>query len=97
MKFWLAWNLLIEQNEDIALRFRIEDIDAQWPGMCERLGIEYKPIPSVLPRDYGTSGERGPRRVVPLNFDEMEAIDYEAAKRVREMAERYGYNTEESL
>ena len=97
MKFWLAWNSLIEQNEDVALRFRVEDIDAQWPGMCDRLGIECKPIPDALPRDYGTSGETGPSAPVPLGFDEMEAIDLETAKRVREMAERYGYNTKETL
>ena len=97
MKFWLAWNSLIEQNEKIAFRFRIEDVDSQWPEMCDRVGIKCKPIPDAYPRDYGTSGETGPSRIVPLSWAEMEEFDLETAKRVREMAERYGYNIEETL
>jgi len=97
MLFWVAWNELIEKTGEAALCFRVEDVDARWPEMCDRLGIPYKPISSKIPRDYGACQETGPRRLVPLNFDDMEAIDLETAKRVREMAERYGYDVKETL
>lgn len=96
MLFYVAWNELIERNERIDHRFRIEDIDDEWPGLCSRLDIECKPVPEALPRNYGTT-ETGPNAPVPLNYEEMEAIDLEAAKRVREMAERYGYDVKEKL
>ena len=97
MLFWVAWNELIEKTGEAALCFRVEDVDARWPEMCDRLDIPYKPISSKIPRDYGACQETGPRRLVPLNFDDMEAIDLETAKRVREMAERYGYDVKETL
>jgi hypothetical protein len=87
MLFWVAWNELIEENEDISYRFRIEDIDEEWPEIRNRMGIadEHEAVPNV-PRDYGSS-----RKLEPLSWDDMTAIEPTAAKSVRAMAERYGY------
>jgi hypothetical protein len=89
MQFWVAWNELIEKNKP-EFFFRIEDIDAVWPEICERLGIEDKPEVPPYPRDYGTV-YRGQQAIAPMTWDEMKSIDNETYLRVREMAARYGY------
>ena len=89
MLFWVAWNELIEKNNPDFF-FRIEDIDAAWPEICERLGIEGKPEVPPYPRNYGTV-YTGQQAVVPMTWDEMKSIDNETYLRVREMAARYGY------
>jgi hypothetical protein len=86
MLFWVAWNELIEKNEEIAYRFRVEDIDAEWPTIRERLGIEADPEVPPVPRDYGHA-----KSIAPLSFEDMEAIDASTAFAVRVMSERYGY------
>jgi hypothetical protein len=90
MKFWVAWNELIEKNEKIDLFFRLENIDAVWPEICSRLGITGSPAVPAIDRDYGTIG-RGQQAVVPVTWDEMKSIDNETHLRVRDMAARYGY------
>lgn len=91
MLTWVKWNELIEKNEKIDFFFRIEDIDEVWPTIKERIGADQNlEIPDALPRNYGTF-ETGPRKTVPLSYEEMNEIDPLAASRVREMAERYGY------
>jgi hypothetical protein len=95
MRFWVAWNELIEHNETIDFFFRIEDIDAVWPEIRRRLGISGYPEVPRVERDLGTA-EHGVQHVQPLSFEQMDAIDLEAAKRVREMAARYGYSDEET-
>ena len=89
MLFWVAWHELIEKNEKVDYFFRVEDIDVEWPVMCRRMEIPEREMPAVE-RDLGTV-ETGPRRTMPLSFDEMDAIDPSAARAVRDMAERYGY------
>ena len=89
MAFWVAWNELIEDNNPDFF-FRIEDIDAAWPEICERLGIENEPSVPPYPRDYGTV-YTGQQAVVPMTWDEMKSIDNATYLRVREMAARYGY------
>jgi len=91
MLFWVAWNELIEQNEKIDLFFRVENVADKWEEICQRTGIAAgTPIPDLGENDYG-SQEHGPRRPTFMPWEKMESIDLEAAKRVREMAERYGY------
>jgi hypothetical protein len=90
MRFWVAWNTLIERNEDIALRFRIEDIDSHWAEIKERLGIDPEKAMPEVDRELGTV-EKGPNRVKPMSWEQMKdvsEVDYIA---VREMADRYGY------
>jgi hypothetical protein len=90
MQFWVAWNELIEKNEKIDFQFRIEDIDAQWPEIKSRLGIPAdKEFPN-MDRDYGTV-LTGVQAVQPMTWDEMKSIDATWGRRVREMAECYGY------
>lgn len=89
MKTWVAWNELIEQNETIDLFLPIEEIDAHWYTIREKLGIEQMLVPEV-PRDLGRV-ETGPREVKPLSFDDMRRIDEESAEAVIKMAHRYGY------
>lgn len=90
MKLWVAWNELIERNEKIDLFFRIEDIDARWDEMCESVGLPADTELHDVDRTYGTL-EKGPRRTMPMTWDEMKSIDAEAARAVRDMARRYGY------
>jgi hypothetical protein len=91
MKFWVTWNSLIEQNERVDLRFRMEDIDDYWKGMKGRLGIPAdKVIPDAYPRDYGSNGQPH-ERPQPMTWDEMKSLDEPTYRAVREMAQRYGY------
>jgi hypothetical protein len=90
MKFWVAWNELIEKRESIDLFFRIEDIDEMWPVLCERLGLDGVGGGLGYPKDLG-SIENIRQRPVPMTWDEMKSIDNETYLRVREMATRYGY------
>lgn len=90
MKFWVAWNELIEKNEKIDLFFRVEDIDDVWPEICEQLGItDHAEVPPI-PRDTGHD-ETGPRENKGMTWDEMKALNEVTYLRVREMAARYGY------
>lgn len=88
MLMWVRWNELIEENEQIDLFFRIEDVHEHWAEMGRRLG--FKPEPITLTTEFGTF-EKGPRRTQPLSFDDMRQIDADAAEAVIKMAERYGY------
>ncbi len=89
MKHWVAWNELIEKNQP-GFFFRIEDIDAVWPEICERLGVvDGRPVPKI-PRDLGSVPDHN-QSVIPMTWDEMKSIDNETYLRVREMAARYGY------
>ncbi len=90
MKFWLAWNELIEKNHSIDLFFRVEDIDNRWGDICDLLSIEGHATPPPTPRDMG-SDSNPKMRPVPMTWDEMKSIDNETYERVREMAVRYGY------
>ena len=89
MQFWVAWNELIESNNPEWF-FRIEDIDAVWPEICERLGVDGVGNGLGYPRDLG-SIENVKQRPVPMTWDEMKSIDNTTYLRVREMAARYGY------
>jgi hypothetical protein len=96
MRFWVAWNELIEKNEDIAFRLRVEAIDDHWDEIKRRLGIDPdKAMPDVA-RDTGTL-EKGPNRIRPMCWDEMKSLDEETTEKIQIMAERYGYNTQEAL
>ena len=90
MRFWVAWNELIEKNEKIDWFFRIEDINEVWPELCERLDIIGTDAVPAIPRNYGTIGT-GQQQVTPMTWDEMKSIDNETYLRVRKMAARYGY------
>jgi hypothetical protein len=84
-RYWLAWNDVIESN-DIDFRFRIEDIDAAWPEMCRRFGIEAE-RPSVG-SDYGAV----PLKKLKRERERVEWSDlgiYEEPVRLK--AKEYGY------
>ncbi len=98
MKFWVAWNQIIESN-DIDFRIRVEDVESRWDEIRDRLGIvdpEYATCPQI-PKDTGHH-DHGPNKGYrPMSFDELESVDLETAKRVREIAERYGYDITKEL
>ena len=45
VRYCYGWNLLCESQAE--WMYRIEDIDVVFPEMCNRLGIEPRPVPSV--------------------------------------------------
>ncbi len=92
MKFWVAWNKLIEQNESIDLRLRVENFDTRWADICCSLDIAAgTAIPNVN-RNYGTALE-GQQAVQPMSWDEMKSLDADVAAEVKAMAHRYGYQS----
>lgn len=94
MHFWLEWNQRIEQNV-ITEFFRIEDLDVRWPSLCETLGIAEQPMVKI-DKTYGTV-ETGPRRTMPMGWDEMKSIDAGLTENIQAMAERYGYDIHQEI
>jgi len=84
MKLWLVLNSHIEQYADY--RYRVEDIDTEWPKLCNMIGIKNQPIPNI-PRNTHT--RKGHFRA--LSWHELEFRDNELTKYIKEMAVRYGY------
>lgn len=94
MKFWVAWNELIEKNESIDFHFRVEDVEVRWTEIRERLGVDPDMECPKIPKNHGHI-DHGPNKgYYPMTFDEMRAIDLEAAEAVIKMAHRYGYTEE---
>lgn len=95
MKFWVAWNELIEKNEKIAFRIRVEDVEERWDEICERLSIDQtNPDHATCPKIGKSYGhiDHGPNKgYKPMTFQEMFDIDGPTAEAVVKMAERYGY------
>ncbi len=84
MKLWLRLNLEIEKHHKF--RYKVEDIDKEWPILCDILGIPAQPLPAV-PKNSHTRVDK----YVPLSWAELEFRDPELTKHIKETALRYGY------
>jgi len=92
MKFWVAWNEIIEACHPDFF-FRVEEMSAVWPEICDRLDLPGATGFPSIPRDYGTV-KPGERLFPDVSWDEMKSLDAQTFRAVKRMAERYGYETE---
>jgi hypothetical protein len=82
-RFWLAWTELADEWCDF--RYRIEDIDAEWPGLVAKLGHAGAPLCQKLERTCNS-----------CVHDDIEWKDLGPTEdAVRERATRYGYSDED--
>lgn len=89
--FWVRWNLETERRGPV-YRFRIEDLESEWPVMWERLELgEATPI-DPRHKEYKHKGADDAReKPEPVTYEELCAFGPSIHDSVREMAERYGY------
>ncbi len=85
MQAWVGWNELIEQRA--SWRFRIEDIDAVFPELCQRIGLGSRALPT-LPASRRDSRSH---RYKPLVWADLDCASRDWGRLVQGMAERYGY------
>jgi hypothetical protein len=89
MQYWLEWNKLVEKKA--RWTYRIEDIDRVWPKICDEIGIPHCPEAlEGIPRNQHTkAGKYEPRK-----WAELESVDSDMTKKIRDLAARYGYTKE---
>jgi hypothetical protein len=81
---WLNFNRHIENYTD--WRFRIEDIDKIYHKLCKKL--ELKPFSKIpdIPRNTNH------RKHIDLTWRDLEKIDHNLCKQIKELACEYGYD-----
>jgi hypothetical protein len=83
-KIWVWWTEhILSTNPDWT--YRIEDIDALWPQMRERLGVEAFPMYDT-PRNLGTH-----KKSQSVSWEYLFRIDDKLFRRVRELGRIVGY------
>ena len=87
MRLWHRLNSEIEKHDH--KRYRIEDIDLEWPKICDMCKISVIPIPDVPRNLYSKLG-----KFRNLSWHELEFRDAELTKYIKDMAVRYGYEVE---
>lgn len=88
MKLWLTLNLEIEKHHKF--RYKIEELDKEWPVLCDILNISSRPLPDV-PKDTHTKVHK--YRL--LSWHELEFRDSELTKLIKETTLRYGYEVKD--
>lgn len=91
MRAWVGWNRLIEPRA--SWRFRIEDLDAVFPELCRRIGVELD-VSGVPPLPKARRDSRS-HRYQPLSWSDLDQLSPEWSLEVRLMAERYGYEVKQ--
>lgn len=88
MRYYLEWNRMVQKHAHH--RFRVEDIDAQFPRLCKWCGIEpnWDALRS-LRRDVNTRKES--RRYHTIGWDYMYSRRPALADKIRKLARSYGY------
>lgn len=87
MRAWVGWNALIEPRA--GWRFRIEDLDSVFPELCRRVGVDR--AVTEVPALRGSQRDSRTHRYQTLTWADLERASPDWSRRVRDMAERYGY------
>jgi len=85
MRYWLMWNTFAERISNY--QYRIEDLENVWPVIMRILQRENCPVPFVKK----TINKHEYDHV--FTWDELEASDRNLSDKVKEMSEKYGYDT----
>lgn len=93
MRYWLFWNQMIEDRWDVTYRYRIEDIDDEWPKLMKKLGIDKAPlVPETKKTTNHKGGSWGPKE---WSWSDLEGTDPVLVGAIREKAVQYGYTYRE--
>jgi hypothetical protein len=96
MAAWTGWNEKIEGLGPI-LRYKLEDLEEEWPTLCTLLGIDQIPFPVInekdLPKILHSRKHRYDEYLgeEKLNWDYFKEIDPVLAVKAMEKAAEYGY------
>lgn len=94
MLYWIRWNRQIEMEwRPSSSRYRIEDIEIEWPRIMRQLGASGRPFPRDVSRRVNHQG--GYREPDVLTADDLERAAPDVFQPFTRLAERYGYNLNE--
>lgn len=93
--FWHDWNRHAEQRRP-DYRFRIEDLESEWPVMWQRLGLGDAPPLNPRAVDYPNKHATRKRHdhaelAARMTWDEVKSWGPSIHDRLRRMADSYGY------
>lgn len=88
IRYWLRWNKLVSKERPDAYRFRIEDIDTEWPVILDLLGQPQCSVPDVSRTINRNSGFRAAPKVT---WEQLESVDALSVCAVKRYAKELGY------
>lgn len=93
-KYWYYWNLAAEKRAEWT--YRVEDIEKVLPEMSKRLGVELSvEVLATIPKD---TNHRKPQSDFKATWAILQKeLDPELFLKVKELAQRYGYSTEDGV
>jgi hypothetical protein len=86
-RYWLRWNQIIDADPDVCWRYRVEDIEREWPEMCQRIGIPGAVRPEVKSDFGGLPLSKLRRERMHLEWSDLGRWE----EPVRLLAKTYGY------
>lgn len=89
-RYWLHWNLMAETKADRLVR--IEDLDAELPGLCDLVGVAYRPdVLQSISKDLNARSQHVPDPPWRLEWEEIKKLDARLYADIRALARHYGY------
>lgn len=86
MMVWYWNNRYIEEHFPNAIRLKLEDLDKWWLRLMDMCGFPGVPKPALPPSNKSRS-----LYYKPLSVEQIEMVDRDLTRKIRDMAERYGY------
>ncbi len=81
MHTWLHWNEMLDSDDRVVLRYRVEEIEHNWSAIMDAIGIEAPPFPRDVPHNVNTrKSQYADKRMDP-----------ELTNRIVAKAKEYGY------
>lgn len=87
-QLWFGWNVRLLHDADVTYRYRIEDIDREWPILMAKLGRN-DPLPPVTKTANRSHGFRRAERLV---WEELMDVEPLVAAHVRMLTTALGYD-----
>ncbi|MBW2170715.1 MAG: hypothetical protein JRF69_01840 [Deltaproteobacteria bacterium] len=89
-RYWYHWNLLAEAKADQT--FQVEQLASALPGLCDHLGVEYRPGQAdKVPKDTNARWHYLREEPWVVNWADIEALDPSLCNEIRHLAASYGY------
>jgi len=91
-RYWVDWNLLAEARARGGVRVQVERLADELPRLCERLGVACDPrAVRAIPLTTNARRHYVDEEPWTLTWPDLENLDASLSRKVRDLAERYGY------
>jgi hypothetical protein len=91
MAVWAKCNAIVEEELDVDIRYKVEDMQKVWPKLVKLLDLPNRdggyPYPDFVTPKHRATGSRN--KVV--TWKDLSSIDKDLTKEIRDMGRRYGY------